>query len=294
MAESIDLCNLLEGISRIPPLKRSPKQAKSRSRRKKENPGFFLFSDWHIGEFTLPEQVEGFGEFNYAIAQKRLASIVDSMLVWAERMNLSKAVLLFLGDYISGGIHEELVTGAEFPAPVQAVKAGELVASVTTRFYEAFPVDAYALTTDNHGRLTKPVTYKNKGLNNYAYITVKVAQQLVPQHKLLRFFPIETIYHEISYTGKTILISHGDTIRAWNGIPYYGLDRFLGRERSRRKFDYLAVGHFHTPAVVGQTIINGCLTGTNEYSYAAGFHTQPAQVALTLDPFTFCVFVPSS
>lgn len=283
-----DLNSLLTSISELPPLSlRKPKVRKSK---RKNNPGFFLFSDWHIGEITLPQRIEGFGEYNYEIARKRLAHITDEMLIWAKRLDLAKAVLLFLGDYISGGIHDELIIGAEFPPPVQAIRAGELVAAVIAKFYENFPVDAYILTTDNHGRLTKPVIYKDKGINNYGYITASLARQLVPERKSLRFYMIETIYHEIIYNGKTILITHGDTIRAWNGIPYYGIDRFIGRECARRNFDYLAIGHFHTPAFIGRTIINGCLTGTNEYTYAAGYSTAPAQVGFTLNPFNLSVF----
>lgn len=277
---SLTVDDLLNGIARVPPFSGVKRQVKKRQR--KNRYGFFLFSDWHIGEIITPERTEGFGYFNYAIAKERLDHITDSMLNWASTTNIAKAVLLFLGDYVSGGIHDELLIGAEFPPPVQAVRAGELMAGTIAKFYEACPVDVYALTTDNHGRLTKPVIYKDKGLNNYSYITVKFAQQLVSKLKV-NFNAIETIYHQIEYAGKKILMTHGDTIKAWNGIPYYGIDRLVGRESARRNFDFLVLGHFHTPAFVGRTLINGCLTGTSEYSYAAGYNTAPTQLGFTFE-----------
>jgi len=100
--------------------------------------------------------------------------------------------------------------------------------------------------------------------------------------------------------GYDFLVGHGDQVRAWMGIPWYGIERDLRREAVRRLariqeqirrsapvsggMDYGLGGHWHAPFVGPSMryLINGSLSGTNEYDHSAGRHAQPQQVAALL------------
>ena len=64
-------------------------------------------------------------------------------------------------------------------------------------------------------------------------------------------------------------LNHNDTVNAWNGIPYYGLER-----RARRLSDmygmpihYKLGGHFHeTSSLADEIFINGTMVGGSDLS----------------------------
>src|SRR6266581_4307027 len=50
-------------------------------------------------------------------------------------------------------------------------------------------------------------------------------------------------------------------------------------------FDYMSVGHWHVPGVVsGNILINGSLSGTDEFDHGCGRHAPPAQVSFLVHP----------
>ena len=86
------------------------------------------------------------------------------------------------------------------------------------------------------------------------------------------------------------------------GIPWYGIERDLGRESRRRLdrlqeqlrrdapveglMDYGLGAHWHTP-FVGPSfryLVNGSLSGTNEFDHSCGRHAPPQQVAALISP----------
>lgn len=253
---------------------------------------FFAFSDWHIGEVIARDAVGSFGGFNYEIAQKRLQEIVAAMLDWVKRERPEKVVLLFLGDYISGNIHDELLHTNEFPEPVQAIKAGELVAWVVEEFSKkSTNVRVCGVAADNHGRLRKKPYHKQKALASYSYVVLEFARQRTEHIKHVNFEVYTSAKVTINSGGKKLLLMHGDGIKSWGGIPYYGLERASMRESVFAKhfpehsFDYMVLGHFHVPCKLGSNIlINGSLSGTSEFDYSSGRFSVPCQIGFKLEP----------
>lgn len=260
---------------------------------------FLVFSDWHIGEVISKDAVGSYGGFNYDIAQKRLQEIVFSMLNWIKRERPSEVVLLFLGDYISGNIHDELLHTNEFPEPVQAINAGSLVAWVVEEFAKkSANVRVCGVAADNHGRLRKKPYHKQKSLANYSYIVLEFAKQRTENIKHVNFEIYPAAKTTIKAGGKKLLLMHGDGIKSWGGIPYYGLERASMRESIFAKhfpahtFDYMVLGHFHVPCKLGSNIlINGSLSGTSEFDYSCGRFSAPCQIGFKLEPnFVFLEF----
>jgi len=72
-------------------------------------------------------------------------------------------------------------------------------------------------------------------------------------------------------------VEHGDGVKSWNGIPFYGLERKSRRlaaiySRKEKDIDYYVYGHFHQPSTIpathnSETIINGSWKATDPYIF---------------------------
>lgn len=252
-------------------------------------------SDLHIGEITKESETEGFGWYNWKIAQARFGRTVDSFLRWVNVQRFGYRIdgctLLMMGDYISGDIHRELSVTNEFPVPVQAARAATLLAngaaSVAAHFAHVRIIEVGA---DNHGRLTPKPQFKQKSENNMSYLVQFIVNGTLAKHGNIEIDEATGGKKLVKIAGWPFLVEHGDSVRSWSyPVPWYGIEREEAREARRRMntdrgFKYHCLGHFHTPSFHNETIINGSLSGTNEYDHLCGRHSLPAQVAFLVHP----------
>src|SRR5581483_3014059 len=253
-------------------------------------------SDWQIGEVIEPNETEGFGEFNWEIAQKRVAILgakeLDDLTAHRDAgFPIDEIHVFDEGDPVSGNIHYELEVTNEFPAPEAAVNAAMLHAEYVSRLAaHAKHVHVWRITGDNHGRFTRKNQFKQGAINNWAYIVHQINKLALAKHENV------TIHHSRGLTllanvvGKKFLIKHGHTVKAWMGIPFYGLEREAAREARKRMntdktYDYMSIGHYHVPAWnPGGLLINGSLPGTTELDHAVGRFARPSQVSFFVHP----------
>ena len=249
-----------------------------------------MLSDWHIGEVIQKDEMEGFNEFTYQIAEDRIFDIIDSFLKWVEvqrKIYTIKTVsVLGLGDWVSGNIHAELLATNEFPLPVQTAKAGLLFGEILVRLSPHFNlVHVAEVGADNHGRLQPKPQAKQKSKNSMSYLVHTIANQYASKQKNVIPNEAAGIKMVVEIAKHKFLLEHGDTVKAYMGIPYYGMNRERGREAMKRmgtskEFDYMGLGHWHVPGFVeGCVIVNGSLSGTTEFDHSVGRHAEPAQVA---------------
>ena len=252
-------------------------------------------SDWHIGEVIAADETEGFGRFNWDIAQERVGFIADKFLdqitMFRASFDIPNLYIFGIGDFVSGDIHSELLKTNEFPLPVQAAKAGfllgEMVAKLAPHFKQIVLVEVGA---DNHGRLQPKPQFKQKSANNMSFLVYTIANaRLAALTNVTTVFPMG-LRHIVDVGGIKFMVEHGDTIKSWQGIPYMGMSRHMLKEGFKRMgtlqgFDYVSLGHFHVPSIVeGKIIINGSLSGTSEFDHGCGRHAEPAQVSFLCHP----------
>jgi hypothetical protein len=254
-----------------------------------------MLSDWHIGEVIQEDETEGFNKFNYQIASDRIFGIVDSFLKWVEVQrkiyNITTVSILGLGDWVSGNIHAELLATNEFPLPVQTAKAGLLFGEVLVRISSHFDiVNVSEVGADNHGRLQPKPQAKQKAANSMSYLVHTIANQYSEKQGNIVVDEAAGIKMVAEIADHKFLLEHGDTVKAYMGIPYYGMNRERGREAMKRmgtlqEFNYMGLGHWHVPGFVeGCVIVNGSLSGTSEFDHSVGRHAEPAQVAFMVHP----------
>jgi len=253
------------------------------------------WTDWHEGAVQDPDEVEGFRQFNPAILRTELRTCVRDQLDWVE-LHRSNYVVdesrdLVTGDLISGGIHPELLWTNEYPEPVQAIGAGELLAElIATKapHYKTVTVDF--VTVDNHGRLTKKPQASEAGINCWGYVVGAYAKERLRLFKNVIFNVHAVIQTVVNVAGRKYLLSHGSEVRGWSGFPYYGLERKAGREavkrmqENRNRFDRMVIGHWHAPLEHPWYLIGGSASGTTAYDHREGRHSRPCQCAWFVHP----------
>jgi hypothetical protein len=253
-------------------------------------------SDWQIGEVIDPVETEGFGRFNHEIAQQRAAAVARKVIRWVQMhrnagYNIRELHVFSEADLVSGNIHYELEVTNEFPVIVAAVKAGKLLAETIGQFAPYFDkVMVWEMSADNHGRQTRKNQAKQGAKNNFSYIAHVICNESLKEHDNVTVELCEGTKLLANVLGKRFLISHGHHIMGQMGIPYYGMERDRAREAVKRQhtdkgFDYISIGHWHVPAIIGGNIlVNGSLTGTTEFDHMCGRHAVPAQVSFMVHP----------
>ena len=261
-----------------------------------------ILGDWHIGNYISKRQIEGINEFNLRMATHRVDFLGDKFLHNINTMRagfkIDELVIMCVGDFISGGIHKELDMFNEFSPPEQAVKAGGLLGNLIVSLAPHFEhVRVVAQNADNHGRLYPKPMAKSKGAHNYNVVVNAVMEQMTSKCKNVRVEVQPGMKGVIKVESTKFLTQHGDVIKGWQGIPHYGIEREKNREKVKRMvfrrlmkesegidFDVMVIGHFHEFNWREEIIVNGSLTGTDEYDHASGRFGMPHQVSFLVHP----------
>ena len=282
---------LLESIKATAPW---PKFVWTKSKTTPSVTAVAAFGDWHIGEVIDPEETEGYNIYNYEVARSRLFDIyMPAFLNYIDTQRkgykIDNLVVTLLGDMVSGEIHDEFIRTNEFPPPVAAAKAGDLAAELISKLSQSFSnVRCECVTADNHGRLDRKKPCKQRGERNWNYVVYHIAETALAKHSSISFNRPKSIQYIMEVEGWRVLIEHGDNVRAWMGLPWYGWQRKKGREAWKRqqmgdRFDYMLVGHWHVPVrPFPEMFVNGCLAGASEYDGAAGRFANPSQTVFLI------------
>jgi len=289
----------------VEPIKPVPSEYRPRSEVRVAHPCAAVMhtTDGHHGAVQDPDEIEGFNAFSPAIGEARQLGFAQDVVEWVDlhRHDYQIAELhhLVTGDLISGAIHNDLLVTNAWPAPVQAIRAGELLAkqiSITAPHFEKVCVQF--IVADNHARLTTKPPAKEAGLNSLNYVVGHHAQALLSEHKNVEFnlYPMhETVIHVLN---RQYLICHGHDVRGWMGMPWYGIERKVGREAVARLqiimeeakkierigFHRYVFGHYHVPVDMPLYICGGSVSGTDALDHKQGRYAKPSQSAWMVHP----------
>jgi len=260
-------------------------------------------TDGHMGAVQEPDEVEGFNEFGPEICRARQIDYATRFCKHTDRNrlshNINKCNVIVTGDLISGDIHQELQVTNAFPATVQVVEAAKVLAEQLTIICQNFDsVEVHFIGADNHGRLTKKPQAKQEGLNSLNYLVGILAQAYTKKFPNLKFNVYPMHEKVITCMNRNYLITHGHGIRAWMGIPWYSVERKVGKESQARMqlimdqklkmsevgFHKFIFGHFHTPIDTIMYSCAGSVQGTDAYDHTAGRYAPPSQAAWFIHP----------
>lgn len=285
---------VLNAIKPIPPLPSVYKPKNSKGK----NPCVAVMqnTDWHTGEVQDAAEIEFINAYSPEIQLARIKEMDAVFLRWCETMRAGYLVdrchVIVTGDLISGDIHLELTATNAYPVPVQVCEAAKMLAmSIGTKAQAFEQVTVDFIVPDNHARLTKKPQAKESGQNSFNYLVGILAQQYLAKHKNVTFNVHTEIEKVIEVNGMRYLCSHGNNIVGWMGVPWYSIERHIGKEAKARQFlimqeierakvigfnKYL-FGHWHTHFDNEFYACGASLSGTSAYDHAAGRYSPPGQ-----------------
>lgn len=259
-------------------------------------------SDWHYGADTVSTgQLGIFPVYDPVIATAAINAIFERTVKlakkWESYMNVVAVVLNMKGDLVEHAFLRDGHRGrVAFGPPRQVFELVQILNANIKMLAEHFPKVHVTCVGGNHGRSDKKF---GAGLPNesYDWLVGKTIGLLMENQPNVEVYVPDCwyVFHRI---WNSLMISfHGENIRSWAGIPWYGIKRavqnvtamtslemksrlaMLDRESVLTVEQFLAmmlepdvvsVGHFHTPQdwlEMGINVVaNGALIGVTEHS----------------------------
>lgn len=275
----------------IKPVSPLPKIIKVKSKDKiiRESLVAYL-SDEHADAEVFSHQVGGLERYNFPIALRRAEVYVDSIIKFSQRTltnyKFSTLYIFAIGDHSSGEIHKS-VDHSYYRNQFRNCLAVGQMHSLMLRDLAPFFDDIKILyLPGNHGRRSEKKDYHG-AWNSWDYLIAEVAKLHCVDLKNVEFLIPDSFSAVIEIEGFNFGLSHGDDVRSWNSIPWYGIERKTRRlialsTVEQKIINYFGFGHFHQPAnhdvLRGEVMINGSWVATDPYIYEklSGF-TEPSQ-----------------
>lgn len=253
------------------------------------------WSDAHLDEHVSAEQLGGLNEYGFVPFCKRLEEMSDSIISIHDKMqgySLKKLHIFALGDMVSGLIHAELVKHADLN-PYEAIMNGAIVSGqFLMELLSVYDEIEFTGVVGNHGRMTEKKEYKDNYVN-WDYFFYQILALMMANNPRIKFDLPKSFWTIKVVGGRKQLLLHGDNIKSWNGIPWYGIDRAVKRLyqllHTQGSFDDVHMGHFHNTGtldtITGEMFINGSMVGGNEFSIGALFASSaPKQLFMGVNP----------
>lgn len=279
----VDACTSAILKHNIKPIKRPP----ASSKKSKHNlDAHLLRTDAQAGERVNPRETSGLGDYNFNVYKDRVRRLRDKVLLFREQdktsLGLDKLVIPWLGDHVEG----------ETVYPGQAYHIDKILVDQVfeSAFFEInefilplaaeFPRLEIFTVYGNHGRAGR------KGDNHFRtnwdyvfYMMLKTVLHFAAPH--VKVFVSDSPTMLVEHGNFLFCYKHGDDVRGWMGLPYYGLDRMARRTSKmfNKSVDYYCVGHFHRPASLDDHIlVGGTLAGGSDLSInKLGLTSVPSQ-----------------
>lgn len=255
-------------------------------------------SDMHADEIVESHMVGGLEKFDFGVALCRAEKYVDTVIKFTQETmsnyQFDKLTILNYGDQSSGEIHGSVSRSAYGNQFRNCLAIGQLQALMVRDLAPYFKEINIICLPGNHGRRTITKEY-NGPWNNWDYLIYEIGKLHSANLKNVRWHIPECFSIVTEIEGHAFYIAHGDDIKSWNSIPFYGLERktrrlvALHHAMSQDKLKYFVFGHFHMLSSMsdlnGETIINGAWPATNPYGYESfSGYREPQQLLHGVHP----------
>lgn len=191
-------------------------------------------SDTHIGEFVDFEQMNGLNTYNMEVFNNRLCGWAGQLVNLTELRRtyapVPKLYIPVLGDNISGDIHLELIKTNLDTVMGQMIRGAHLIAQAFMFLAQHFEEVHVPSVVGNHGRMTQKPPAKDIHIS-WDYMLMQWVAAFCRNQKNIKFEIPKGFMHVFNVEGRNILIMHGDSVKSWQGVPYYGINRAVAQLR---------------------------------------------------------------
>ena len=261
------------------------------TRRISDNIPVLLVSDFHYGENVNPKEVPDGNCYSPEVANARWDRLINNTIskTRTKGKHSKGIVVCFLGDDVSGDIHDELKE-TNFKTPIDACME---VATAKAKMLKAFEKEygkVWVISVmGNHGRTNKKPQSKGLSEHNYDSLVNAIVRQQFIDNKNISFYTPKSGEAYFELCGFNFLATHGDRIGSRGGQGFIGCSATIarGQHKTRQAYaqigkpiDWMLIGHFHTPMLLEHTIANGTTVGYSQY--ARDLRLEPSYPSQTL------------
>jgi predicted phosphodiesterase len=296
-AESQAIANAIREVVKSRPAVAAPRPPKLRQEVEVES-AVLVLSDFHYGEVVSEEETGGIAVYSPAICEARFAYTIEKAIQMAKEKlrsyHFPKLYVFALGDWVSGLTIKEIEISNEMGVVEQALLCAEMVEKGLLQLCQSFEQVVFVGVAGNHSRVKTEKYFKLKQVESYDYLIYKILEQRLARQPNLIFHIPRSFWAIERVENTRFMLMHGDQVRSWMGMPWYGLQREYLKWRALAEsfvggFDNLVVGHFHSPNRItiqrNEIIINGSLKGGDEFSLGAiSAATDPVQFFFGVHP----------
>ncbi len=189
----------------------------------------------------------------------------------------------------SGQIHAELVETANDSVIEWTLGGALIISQFLIDLSRHFKHIEFTGVVGNHGRMTKDVRFKQRYVN-WDYLLYVISSLMCINQKNIVFDIPKSFFTMKKISGQNYLILHGDNIKGYRSIPWYGIERAVNElsqllSSQNKIFQHVFLGHFHNQGIldkiIGEVILNGSVIGGNEYSLGKLFKSaDPKQMLM--------------
>ncbi len=256
-----------------------------------------MISDIQAGTYITRESTGGLNEYNWEVLERQFDALYYGLeeIVLRHKMvaPINNLHVHLIGDIVEGwDIFKGQTHSIDHDIAHQLLDVVDLIADFLDRTRALFKHIHVVGVPGNHGRIGR--RGENPHYVNYDYIVYKFVEKLLKNYPEFSWQVSESWWQVDTIYGYNFLMFHGDDIRGWQGIPYYGIDRAAKNYRELLellgiRYDYMEIGHFHMPSelagVTTEKFINGCWPGGTIYSMKGlGAANTPVQKLFAVHP----------
>lgn len=251
-------------------------------------------SDIHIGQINKTFNViSGKTEetYNFDIFQQELKRLREGIQkikdLLSNSYNLPELYVFGLGDWITG---DRIFQGQLYKIEEGGV-GGQLWKAVysLSDFFHSLKGLYQKITIipviGNHSRSRESARFDEPIENNFEYNIFKILEIIFQRDRQIEVKVPNYWWHLTDIMGWKYFLAHGDNIKGWAGVPFYGLLR-SGNEFYMSlpvKFQIMCLGHFHCGCLdiplsdVVRLKLNSCWVPKDEFGFKVFHRYAPAE-----------------
>lgn len=252
--------------------------------------------DQQFGQLVRPDDTPGGrGKFDTSVFDTRLErwleGVTGNIRDYAQSHRIEELIIPLGGDQVEG---DEIFPGQSWQLELDpARQVWELAGKSELAFRElirfakeevGIPWVAFYAVPGNHGKVggkrsgARPSTY------NWDWLYQMILRDKLRKEPINEFIiePAGAIFFYAA--GVEFQAIHGEQIKGWGGIPFYGIARHDAKSvrLHNRIFRYLLMGHIHQPAELttgsgAEAIVSGDWVGANNMSGFITAASRPQQ-----------------
>lgn len=237
-----------------------------------------IWADWHIPEVVSRSETNGINEYNLEIAKRRVRRLVDNTIHVINNhgpKNPPGIVVNLAGDFVSGGLHPELLKTDELEILPAILEVRDLLLWGLRKMADTYGKVFVPCAAGNHGRMTQKPEFKRYVYKNADWFIYQMLMRDLADDPRITFAVNDANETDYRVYGLRIKLVHGDMLGTAGGDGIIGAlgPIIRGDVKTQRRsdpigagYDLLLMGHWHQQIWLQRIIVANTLKGYDEFA----------------------------